>query len=397
MGKVTTHCSSGLTACDGGSGFSACGDAGGDDVGCDRNCDGGDGGCGVCGNCGSRGGGSVTWLHYSSFDPAAAPDLLKNNNSNSNSNSNNKITSDDCGNDVFIAWRYSLSLSLSLAPTYHNNRYLWLHDLVDGLPEGFFDHFGGVFVQSAFHRRHMIRMERDGGSDRGSDRGSARGSDTERDGGSDRGSDRGYFVVPNGLTFSNVINTSTVKNNSVFIYGSAPNRGLLQVLEQWPAIKAAIPTATLEVYYGFSEAVQRRLSATMGSEQFEAWFTRIKVLLGQNGVVYVGPVGHKVLQDAYERSGWLLYPTTFRETGCISVLRAMAAGCIPITSRLQDSVLEDLTEGFDMGPVQGLLADIATNATAYRQWLEGQWTPAVIAAHRRSVEESKNEREVDGE
>jgi hypothetical protein len=83
------------------------------------------------GESGGDGGGTVTWLHYSSFDPVTAPvhKALKNYQCDSDGDGDGNV--DDSGGDVFIAWRYALSLSLSLSPVYRR-RYLWLHDLVDG-------------------------------------------------------------------------------------------------------------------------------------------------------------------------------------------------------------------------------------------------------------------------
>ena len=55
--------------------------------------------------------GSVTWYHYSYY--------------NVDRTSLASLSPYEC-EDVFIAWRYSVSLPLSQAPI----RYLWLHDLV---------------------------------------------------------------------------------------------------------------------------------------------------------------------------------------------------------------------------------------------------------------------------
>lgn len=79
--------------------------------------------------------------------------------------------------------------------------------------------------------------------------------------------------------------------------------------------------------------------------------------------------------------GYLLYPTTFAETGCITVLRAMACGAIPITSRLHPSVLDTLTEGWDLGPATALNASAAGDSAYLSWWLTNEWTPAVLRAH----------------
>lgn len=59
-------------------------------------------------------------------------------------------------------------------------------------------------------------------------------------------------------------------------------------------------------------------------------------------------MNHRSLSEAYARAGFVLYPTRFPETGCISVIKAMAMGAIPITSRFVDSALLQLTDGFDL-------------------------------------------------
>lgn len=45
------------------------------------------------------------------------------------------------------------------------------------------------------------------------------------------------------------------------------------------------------------------------------------------------------------------------ETGCISLLKAMAMGAIPITSRFANSTLPELTSEWDMGPRDALASN----------------------------------------
>jgi protein O-GlcNAc transferase len=86
-------------------------------------------------------------------------------------------------------------------------------------------------------------------------------------------------------------------------------------------------------------------------------------------------------------AGFLLYPTTFQETGCITVLRAMFCGAIPITSRLRPSVLQTLTQGYDLGPLLPLTLSDSQDPAWLGRWLAEHWTPAVIRAHRTSRDE----------
>jgi protein O-GlcNAc transferase len=105
-----------------------------------------------------------------------------------------------------------------------------------------------------------------------------------------------------------------------------------------------------------------------------------------------------------------LYPTSFPETGCITIMRAMGCGVIPITSRLRNSVLPTLTAGFDLGPSQQLnfernqvyvsnvgIAEedkpsVADSATHFSDWLESHWLPAVLEAIRADPQDLQERR-----
>eukprot|EP00752_Nemacystus_decipiens_P012726 g11275.t1 len=265
-----------------------------------------------------RDGGGVVWYPYKAYDIARPP-------------------------DVFISWRYHVSLHLADGS---GRRFLWLHDPVPPFFSGIVDMLDGIVCPS---RYHASRIEPD------HIRSVVR-------------------VVPNGIDprgFQDGTNSP-----DVFVFGSAPNRGLRAVLLMWPYIRSQIRTATLEVYYGFS-----RNFLKWGEDNitdFDEWMVDMKQLLGQEGVLYKGMVDHETLYAAYARAGFVLYPSTFPEIGCNSLIKAMAMGAIPITSRYPTSPLPELTSEWDMGPLQALGShnkmpeqDVA--------WLEG-WAKAVVHA-----------------
>ena len=79
------------------------------------------------------------------------------------------------------------------------------------------------------------------------------------------------------------------------------------------------------------------------------------------------------------RAGFILYPTSYPETGCLTVMKAMAMGAIPITSQYTMSVLPDLTSGFDMGPGEKLTPEIAAHNEHMVEWV-AMWTESVVRA-----------------
>ena len=129
-----------------------------------------------------------------------------------------------------------------------------------------------------------------------------------------------------------------------------------------------------------SPAVTAQLSNRMGPAAFSAWFSAMQALLNQPGIEYLGAVNHDYLYAHFASAGFLLYPTNFPETGCITAMKAMLSGLIPITSRFADSVLHSLTAEFDMGPDERLSAQVGRDPRQYALWVQDQWVPAVIAA-----------------
>lgn len=82
------------------------------------------------------------------------------------------------------------------------------------------------------------------------------------------------------------------------------------------------------------------------------------------------------------RAGFILYPTHFPETGCLAVIKAMAMGCVPVTSLYSTSALPNLTKTFEKGPKHNpLTPDIASDPHLLKQWGTLWATSVVNAAH----------------
>lgn len=261
----------------------------------------------------------VRWRHFSEFDP------------------------EDQLIDVFISWRYPASVILGKSA---KKVFLWLHDILG--PDSFYDKFGyfvdAVFVQSEFHRSKLPSYLH-----------------------------AFTHVLTHGLDalYHSTVSTINISNsNTAFIYASAPNRGLEPVLTNWGIIRKMIPGATLDVYYGLGGRLDEQLSKMV--PDYSLWKEKMMRLLQQDGVRYHGMASHSEMATAFSMSGFLLYPSTFPETGCITVMKAMASGAIPITSRYVDSVLYHLTEGYDLGPSQAL-----QNGMDYNSWL-ALWLSSII-------------------
>ncbi len=119
------------------------------------------------------------------------------------------------------------------------------------------------------------------------------------------------------------------RKNSVG-YFSAYYRGLECLLKDiWPKVRAAVPDATLDVYYGWESWVGMR-----GEDDFyhrmEEMFEEMKT----QGVTVHGRVSHVELAEAMKSIQVWAYPTEFEEIHCITALKAQEAGCYPVVTNV---------------------------------------------------------------
>lgn len=168
--------------------------------------------------------------------------------------------------------------------------------------------------------------------------------------------------------------------NNRFVYGSSPSRGLRLLLEQWSRIRACIPDAVLTVYYGFTPAFEKFGKASIPN--YPQWRAEMDQLLQQDGIDFVGLVDHETLAVGYSNSGFYLYPTTFPETSCVSLMKAQAMGAIPVTSRLEHSALAESSGKFDLGPRPMGLND--------PEWIE-LWIDAICQVSKRDLDQYRIE------
>ncbi len=127
-------------------------------------------------------------------------------------------------------------------------------------------------------------------------------------------------------------------------YTSTPFRGLQILIDIFPALRSAIPDLELDVY---SSMEVYRISAAEDEQYFGTLYNACR---NTPGVNYRGAVSQKQLATELRNVHVLAYPNTYPETSCISVMEAMAAGCLVVTS--DNGALPETTAGFaDMVPL----------------------------------------------
>lgn len=138
------------------------------------------------------------------------------------------------------------------------------------------------------------------------------------------------IVTRNGIDLS-LFEGDVPRNPHHAVYSSSPDRGLEVLLRVWPRIRARVPDATLDVFYGF-----QTWEGLAGHDAGQAQLIRhLKNMLNASaaiGVTHHGRVDHKTLAKSYMKAGVWGSPTWFTETSCRSAMEAQAAGLRIVTS-----------------------------------------------------------------
>lgn len=88
--------------------------------------------------------------------------------------------------------------------------------------------------------------------------------------------------------------------------------------------------------------------------------------------------------NAFSKSSYLLYPTQYPETGCITCLKSMSMGCIPITSKFTRSNLPYLIREYDLGPTIPLTEKM--NQIETLNWIQTQYIPNLILTYQQNIQ-----------
>ena len=193
-------------------------------------------------------------------------------------------------------------------PTGIGGASLWLHDRDTGVSDPLMQEklmagVDSVIVLSEHHRRCIARTLP---------------ADTEVE----------LTVLSNGIVREDMLHPGNVdRDMDRVVFSSCPSRGLVPLLEMWPAVKAACPEAYLDIYYDWS----------MLRDTLPDWYKR--VMDAYNAVRHLdvkhhGGVGHAELHEALGNANVWAYSHFENpevETFCISAVKATACGATVLT------------------------------------------------------------------
>jgi len=214
----------------------------------------------------------------------------------------NQFTSDDSKYDAVLCWRrFDFQIASTKGPAF-----FWPHDICGRKLTA--EKLSGILFLSKYQRDHYYQWTPEMKS-------------------------VPYTICGNGIDLSQFsVEKSDSKKSKRKPYSCAYisnySRGLEILLDIWPQLRKAYPKVTLDVYYG------RETFGSCSKEVLDRIIFKLESLI-KMGVTEHGKVSHVDLAKALSKISFLTYPcTTLAETYCISVVKAQAAGCIPITTRV---------------------------------------------------------------
>ena len=115
-----------------------------------------------------------------------------------------------------------------------------------------------------------------------------------------------------------------------FWYQSSYDRGLDIVLWIWPKIKEQLPSATLDICYGWDLFVK----AYSGNPERMKWKDKLDDLMKQPGITHHGRIGQDKMRKLRGKADIWIYPTYFQKTNCIGALECQRDGVVPCVINL---------------------------------------------------------------
>lgn len=121
--------------------------------------------------------------------------------------------------------------------------------------------------------------------------------------------------------------TNADRDPHAIVYASSFDRGLERLLASWGAVKAAVPDASLHIWYGWD--LFDRL--TIGNPAAASWKVAMDAKMAQPGVV-VHPRTDGEDMTMYQTAGVWAYPCIGGERFCLTAIKAQKFGAIPVVT-----------------------------------------------------------------
>ena len=139
--------------------------------------------------------------------------------------------------------------------------------------------------------------------------------------------DEKAVVIPNGIDFS-FLENDEAKDPYLLINTSSADRSMSVLPKLFREVKRRVPQARLQWSYGWN------LFLSYGGNHPEAqqWMQQTQREMDEASIETLGHLTPAEVGKLYQRACIFAYPTDFPENDCISVKKAQACGCVPVTT-----------------------------------------------------------------
>lgn len=134
-------------------------------------------------------------------------------------------------------------------------------------------------------------------------------------------------IIPNGIDF-NLFNQDIKKDRYLLINTSSPDRSMDVMPKLFKMVKERVPEAKMKWAYGWDIFDQ----SYGDNEQMMKWRNDLQKEIDDAGIESLGKVSQAECAKLYLEGNIMAYPSEFAEIDCISVKKAQACGCIPVTT-----------------------------------------------------------------
>ena len=166
---------------------------------------------------------------------------------------------------------------------------------------------------------------------------------------------------------------------------SSPDRGLHHLLRAWPRIKARVPDARLSIFYQIRKYIEQAPSWGGRATLIGRVLERLLLATESLGVEVIDQIPRRALaahQRATRVQAYPCDPEGFTEGFATSIAEALAAGCLPITRRVD--ALPELWDGvvhwIDRHPTEqeAFIEELADKVVyGLTEWAENPTSPTL--------------------
>lgn len=184
-------------------------------------------------------------------------------------------------------------------------------------------------------------------------------------------------AFPLGVDIDRLIRNKVDRIPNTALYSASPDRGLFELLTDWPTIKKHHPKLELFVTYGYEEMIryaQNQVQAVTYADQLEAFFK-------QDDVHYLGNVSYDEISKLYWKYEYWIHPLNRADSElfCLNAIKARYCGMTSIVNRigaLQNTVGDHIDyKKFLQGSKEITKAKAIYNAMNWKQIVEMFWMP----------------------